>query len=147
MDGPQITTALAVASTIGVIFCLCFIVVIWVEGRSWRASMEDKVDTIWNALFSRAAVSAAQHGLGNMHSPLTITDGAREFFPEHLSTQLKAMYQSLPQKPKDSDLALMIERRFKDEIISDVCLPHGVDSLMCLALAVAVAKGGEPVHV
>jgi hypothetical protein len=41
----------------------------------------------------------------------------------------------------DAQLSLEIERRFGEEIVKKVCIPHGVSQGASLIVALAVAKG------
>jgi hypothetical protein len=44
----------------------------------------------------------------------------------------------------DTELALEIEKRFDDQIVQKICIPHGLFMGACLLIAIAVIKEPPP---
>ena len=155
---PAVVALLAVIGVIGLALLGCVVVINAVRRTETRlrlgnvesAQEEFRVDlrkikddqnTIWRALFSRGEVKGHTEGLGKMGSPLHATQSGLELFPLRLRQDLQDWYAGLPNHESISrpDLGLMIVKEFDDRIIREVCLPYGVDSMVCIALAVDIA--------
>lgn len=103
--------------------------------------LESKVETIWEFQLRRATIEAVQHGIGKMNSPLVISQEAKEWMGE-LAVRLREFYRRLGRTLTNSELALEIERRYGQEIVEKVCIPHGIFQGACLLIAMEVAKEG-----
>lgn len=103
--------------------------------------LEPKVDTIWEFAMRRGAVEAIQRGIATMNSPVVISEEAKTWM-QTLAAPLREAYETEWKDLPDTDLAMEIERRFGDQIVRQVCLPHGISNGVCLLIACAVAKGG-----
>ena len=100
-----------------------------------------KADVMWEFQIRRAQVELLQRGIGAMNSPINISPEARQWLAD-LADALRDFYNRLGRHLTDADLMMEIERRFGQEIMEKVCVPHGLFQGACLLIAMAVAREG-----
>ena len=111
----------------------------WVSAR--LARLELRLDIVWQFIMRRAMVEALQKGVAVYNSPFAVTAEARAWMV-NLAQPLHDFYRKLGRVLSDDDLALEIERRFGEQIVREVCVPHGLTAGACLLIAVALVRGG-----
>ena len=79
-------------------------------------------------------------GFPEMAIPVEISDEAKSWLTE-LAPALRAFYRRLGRTLSEKDLAIEIERRYGQEILEKVCIPHGLFQGACLLIAMEVSKG------
>lgn len=137
-------TGTELAAYVGVVMSVLSLMGLTYVG-AWRlAKIELKVDTMWDFLMRRAQSEAVQKGLATMNSPMMVKDDALSIMAP-LAVRLRGFYESMLVKPDDTHLALLIEAEMGDDILRDICIPHGLLMGACLPLAVAVAKSSNQV--
>lgn len=104
------------------------------------ASLQVKVDTMWEFTLRRGATEAIKHGAATLNSPLCMTAKGYEII-QRMEMELHEFYKTLDPKINDAELALKIEQKFGEKITTDVCIPNQIFLGACLVLAVQVAKG------
>ncbi len=78
------------------------------------------------------------------NSPFRVTDEAKRWMSD-LLPPLREFYANLGRrKITDAELALEIERRFGDQILQKVCIPHGLHMGAGLLIAIAALKEPAP---
>ena len=103
------------------------------------ATIQVKVDTMWEFTMRRAKAEIIAKGLGDVNSPIKLTKEAKAMISHNLATSLVQLYHEA--KPNnDVDFAILIEQKFGDILLKDVCIPHGVQMGACLILAIDAAK-------
>lgn len=103
--------------------------------------VEQRIETLWDFQLRRAKVEAVVQGVGRMNSPLVLNADAKSWL-EGIAAELRSFYRRLGRTLTESQLAEEIERRWGDEIVKRVCIPHGLFQGTCLLLAMEVAKEG-----
>lgn len=103
------------------------------------ATLEVKVNTMWDFQLRRAYSESIQKGVATINSPLTVTPEAKEWMNE-LAVKLRDFYSKLGRHLTERDLAIEIERRFGEEILHKVCIPNGLYEGACLIIAMEIAK-------
>ena len=103
--------------------------------------------TLWRAQIDRGKLEANEKDLAKFEKPtgpLQLTEAVREKFAP-IAAALRRMGEEAKQATvMDSDiLAFRIERRFREWMLENVCLPLKVHKMACLALAVAIATEGQ----
>ncbi len=78
-----------------------------------------------------------------MNSPLVINDEAKSWLTD-IASELKGFYRSVGKSMSEIELASEIERRWGDELIRKVCIPHNMQHGACWLIAMAVAKEETP---
>lgn len=68
-----------------------------------------------------------------------VSDEAKTWL-RSIAKPLKDFYLSMGRHMSEGELYLEIERRFGDEIMRKVCIPHGFNLGACLLIARAVAE-------
>jgi len=105
------------------------------------AKIELKVDTMWDFLIRRAKGEAVMAGVATMNSPMKMDpDAVEKLVPKTLKEKLIAAAPQL-QKLPEREMAIELERRFGEEILSDICLKHNLHMGACLLLCIAVVRG------
>lgn len=104
--------------------------------------IEQRIETLWEFQLRRAAVEALQRGIGKMNSPIKINEEAKSWLGD-LTLELKAFYRRLGRELTISQLAEEIERKYGDEIVKKICIPHGLSQGACLLIAMEVAREVE----
>ncbi len=78
------------------------------------------------------------------NGPILVTDEAKRWLGD-LLPPLREFYATLGrQHITDTELALEIEKRFGDQIVQKVCIPHGLFMGACLLIAIAAIKEPPP---
>lgn len=103
------------------------------------AQIELKTNTIWDFLMRRSISEAVSQGIAKMNSPLIISEEAKSWM-HGLANDLRSFYARQGRHLTDKELALEIERRFGQEILERVCIPHGLFAGACLLIAMEIAK-------
>ena len=117
--------------------------VIWVAAVKITA-MEVKINTIWGFLMKRAMSEALAHGIATHNSPVRVTDEAKRWMGD-LLPPIKEFYAKLGRRNiTDAELALEIEKRFGDQILNEVCIPHGIYMGACLLIAIQAVREVSP---
>jgi hypothetical protein len=101
--------------------------------------LEQRLDNLWDFQLRRASVEALQRGIGKMNSPLILSEEAKSWMAE-LAAELKTFYRRFGRTLSVAQLAEEIERRYGDEIVKKVCIPHGLFQGACLLIAMEVAR-------
>ena len=101
--------------------------------------LEERVTTIWEYLLRRAGGEAVQKGLGTMNSPLKINEEAREMFKDFV-VPLRLLYKELGSKLSPIDFSLEVERRFGEEFLYKICIPHNITQGSCVLIASQIAR-------
>ena len=78
------------------------------------------------------------------NSPFRITDEAKRWLGDLLPPLMEFYAKLDRRKITDAELALEIERRFGDQILEKVCMPHGLYMGACLLIAIAALKEPAP---
>jgi hypothetical protein len=77
-------------------------------------------------------------------SPILVTDEAKRWLGDLLSP-LREFYANLGRHNiTDAELALEIEKRFGDQLVQKVCIPHGLFMGACRLIAIAALKEPPP---
>lgn len=114
--------------------------VIWIVKVASRLSkMELKVDTTWDFLMRRAVSEAISSGVATKNSPVIVTDEAKKWMKPLLGP-IKDYYKNLGRNLTLSELAMEIERRFGEQILNEICIPHGLSQGACLLIAIQAAQ-------
>lgn len=132
------TTAALFASIISILSAFYFV------GLK-LGKLETKVETLWSFMMRRAQAETVFKGYADKMSPLTVKPEALKLM-EPLAPKLRAFYNKLKAAktiPTDRELFLMIEERFGEEILDQVCIPNGLMFGACMPIAIAVAKGNN----
>src|SRR5438046_568275 len=66
------------------------------------ASIEVKVDTLWDFQIRRGFSEAVQKGIGTMNSPLILTEEAKSWL-DCMAAELRRFYQTIGHKLNDRD--------------------------------------------
>jgi hypothetical protein len=105
------------------------------------AAQELKIETCWQFVMDNAKLAAAHKGLGTLNTPLNINDRAREIFERAgFTARLKQWYLTQGITLTPLELEMEVTRLFRPEMITTICLPHGLAEGECVALAVEIAK-------
>lgn len=104
------------------------------------ASLQVKVDTMWEFTLRRGAAEAVIHGAATLNSPFCMTAKGYAII-QRMEMELHEFYKTLDLKINDAELILKIEQKFGDKITRDVCIPNQIFFGACLILAAQVAKG------
>lgn len=104
--------------------------------------LEERIDLLWEFQLRRAKVEAKEKGVGEINSPIKISEEAKLWMKE-LTNELKAFYRKLGRTLSETQLAEEIEKRFGKEIVEKVCLPHGLFQGACLLIAMEVARSTD----
>ena len=81
--------------------------------------------------------------MGTCHSDLAITDEVRGWYC-NLAARLKVFYHHVGVRMTNRELFLAIEVQFGDEIVQEVCIPHGLLAGSCILAAIAVCREVHP---
>ncbi len=120
------------------------------EASDKRAEIENKVDRMWEAQkaiwgfqIDRAKITAEKEGLGKKNSPFRIVAAARTFVPPMFAEDLRRTYLMLPPAVREDNDELSIEllKRHREQLLENLCVPHGMTDGECLLIAMAVARG------
>jgi hypothetical protein len=107
------------------------------------AKVELKIDTIWDFHMRRAQSEAVKLGIATMNSPVKVSDEAKEWMAP-LIAPIREFYKGLGRRMTERDLYIEIERRFGEQILREVCIPHGLSQGACLLIAVQAVRDGDP---
>lgn len=100
--------------------------------------LKSDTDGIWECLLRRGAAEAVLGGAAAMNSPIVFNDSSKELFSD-LKPDLIKLAQSNPTA-SDGNLALLIEKKWGDYIMRNICIPNHITQTACLLLAVSVAR-------
>ena len=98
-----------------------------------------KVDTMWSFQMRRGMSEVVEKGIGTMSSPLIFTDQAKAAL-ETIKNDLVCFYNGLSPTMSDPDVLLELERKFGDQLLTQVCIPFNLTHGACLLLAYSVAR-------
>lgn len=106
------------------------------------ATIQVKVDTMWEFIMRRAKSELVAQGMGTMNSPLFFTPAAKAAIAP-LEGELRRWYDNDPRLStlSDTELAIELEREYGDEILTLVCIPHKLFMGACLWIAIEAARG------
>lgn len=105
------------------------------------ATLQVKVDTMWDFTLRRAKSEAVMTGLANINSPIRFTQKAVELIAP-FEERLRKLYVDLGgEKRTDAELAIEIERQLGQELLTQVSVPHNIYLGAVLLIAIAAAKG------
>lgn len=107
------------------------------------AEIKIKVETMWNFLLKRGAAEGVNNGMLTFNSPLRLTPESAAVM-EHMAAELRAFRDQKFPAADEKLLALEIEKQFGDRLVKEVCIPNNISYGVCLLVATAVAKGGQP---
>ncbi len=111
------------------------------ELRVTDAKQELKIDTCWTVITDNAKLHATRQGYGKMNSPLVINDRTREMFRQAgMTAPLQEFYRTEGKFLHPVDMEMEIARRFRRDLIKNVCMVHDMQDAQCLALAIEIAK-------
>lgn len=117
----------------------CAGLMMWITKVAGRLSkMELKVETTWDFLMRRAVSEAVMTGVAVKNSPVVVNDEAKKWMKPILGP-IRDFYKSLGRKMTEYELMMEIERRFGEQILDEVCIPHGLSQGACLLIAVQAA--------
>ncbi len=121
--------------------CASFLSMIGVVylGAVKLTTIEVKVATMWNFLLRRAKGEAVLSGLADFNSPLVVKDSAKSLVPQDLRDKIVLAFADQPEL-SDVEMAVAIELRFGDEILREMCVPHGLYMGACLMICMAVVR-------
>lgn len=106
----------------------------------WRlGQLQLKVDTMWMFQVNRMQSEAVIAGVAKVNSPITVSDEAKKWMTP-LVAPIRDFYAKLGRRMSDAELMLEIERRFGDQILRDVCIPHGLAHGACLLIALQAIR-------
>lgn len=130
-------------TTIGLIVAVTAMVLgwIWTAIRLAQISGEYrvKIDTMWELTLRRGEIEGVKKGVFTVNSPVYLSPFARRQF-EGLAEDLREFYQKLPAGMLDKDVAPLIESKFGDRLVKEICIPLSIYNAACLVAAIAVAK-------
>jgi len=109
------------------------------------ATLQVKVDTMWEFTLRRAKAEAVHLGLATLNSPLVVHPRAKEIFGEILN-DLRDAYKQLGPSVTDEEMALKFEQLFGDRLLKEVCIPCGMHMGACLVLAIQVLRDEDKLH-
>jgi hypothetical protein len=109
------------------------------------AAQEVKITTIWNAFTASGKGKASDKGLGEMNSPLKVTDKGRCIFAKYdsLIKRMQDYYRETGVTKLAVDFEMDFARLFGDEILKEVCVPNNLEYSAALAVALAIAREGN----
>ncbi len=103
------------------------------------ATLQVKVDTMWEFTLRRGKSEAVRAGFAEMNSPIVATsEGLAKLAP--VAAELHELAASLKPDMSDADIAIEVERRLGDKILRHVCIPNGFFLGACLFLAIEFIK-------
>ena len=95
-------------------------------------------------LYAKLGHMTSRRDAANRNSPILVTDEAKRWLGD-LLPPLREFYAKLGQRNiTDTELALEIERRFGDQLVQKVCIPHGLFMGACLLIAISALKEPLP---
>jgi hypothetical protein len=103
------------------------------------ATIELKVDTMWDFQLRRATNEAVHRGIATLNSPLVFNDDAMKLI-EPLKGDVLAVYAAVDKPIAQRDLAVALESKLGERILHEVCLPHGLFMGSCLLMALEMIK-------
>lgn len=104
------------------------------------ATLELKVNTLWDYLMRTAFGEATDRGVGTMNSPFLINDDVLHWF-DYMKSDLKRVYRECQYKKfSEREMIIEIERQLGERIMKEVCMPRKVYHGAALLIAAAVAK-------
>lgn len=124
-----INSVLAGISLIGVIYAVAV----------KMTRLEVKVDVIWGTLLKRALVDGVANKLMEVNSPIRLVNNSGELLA-HMAPELQAFYRDKCKGLDEKAAAAEIEKVFGDRLIKEVCIPNNISNLVCILIALAVAK-------
>lgn len=131
-----------VCSVVGAFAAIGGLLISFIRLVARFARMELKIDTVWDFQMRRAQSEAVNKGVATMNSPVMVSDEAKQWMAPIIGP-IREFYVHLGRRMSDRDLYLEIERRFGDQILREVCIPHGLDQGACLLIAVQAARAAQ----
>jgi len=129
-----------IGSLVAIAASLFSVVSVLYFGTVKFAKLELKVDTMWDFQMRRNQAEAVHRGVATMNSPIVVNDEARQWV-EPIVAPMRAFYAKIGRKMTDSELALEIERRYGERILTEICIPRGISAGACLLIALQAVKG------
>ncbi len=77
-----------------------------------------------------------------INSPIAISPEARSWF-DSLKGDLRAFYRRLGLEMSQPELMRLIEEKYGDVILKEVCIPHGLFAGACLVIAAEIAREAD----
>jgi hypothetical protein len=99
-----------------------------------------KIDTCWQFVLDNAKLATVKKGLGTMNTPLRINENAIAVFERAGWIRKLKEFAKEVKTEGDTELGIEIARRFRDDMIKDICIPFGFESGECVAIAVEIVK-------
>ena len=96
-------------------------------------------DMYFISVLSHSNSPKVMEWLPDMSLPIKVSTEAISWL-EELAPALRAFYRKLGRNISEKDLAIEIERRYGQEILEKVCIPHGLFQGACLLIAMEVAR-------
>ncbi len=93
----------------------------------------EKIAYIWRFLMNRAKSAANQ---------IQITDEIRSWYSGFIN-ELKEFYRTVGIHLSEDDLLLEIGKKFENQIINEICIPHNMGNGECLIIAASLAKESD----
>ena len=137
----NLSTGSAIVSEIVVIGVSVLISWLLLHPRIKR--VDDRLNVLLDFLIRRTQSEAVAKGMGSVHSDLAITDEVRGWYC-NLAARLKVFYHHIGVRMTNRELFLAIEVQFGDEIVQEVCIPHGLLAGSCILAAITVAREVQP---
>ena len=103
------------------------------------ATLQVKVDTMWEFTLRRGKSEAVKDGLAVMNSPVKATPEALKLIAP-LAPALREAFAQIGGSASDADLAAKIEYRLGDRMLHEVCIPNRMAMGACLFLAIEYLK-------
>ncbi len=107
------------------------------------AKLEVKVDTMWDFQMRRAFSEAVKTGVATMNSPLHFDQEVRENLAP-IRDELQQFWKTHHTVPM-LDFIIMLETKFGDQLLKEICIPRGLSHGACLLVALAVARGVDTI--
>jgi len=101
--------------------------------------LERMVNTLYNFHLRRAAAAAIHRGHAVQNSPLRVTRKAAQYYMPILD-ELQDFYHAEGHRLSERELFAETEERWGDYMVRHVCLPLGVDSGACVAMAMSLMR-------
>ncbi len=139
IDAPLNISLSEVVAVISLLMSMVALFKVFYSIGQTLATLQLKVDTMWDFTLRRAKSEAVAQGWATINSPLVFTEKAVAVIAP-LMEPLRELYEKLGPI-SDTDLAIEIERLFGNQILNEICIPNHLYMGACLLIAIEAAKG------
>jgi hypothetical protein len=97
------------------------------------ATLQIKVDTMWEFTLRRGKSEAINNGFAIMQSPLVVTEKGK-WAVAPIIDEIREAYTARWLSLSNVDLAVEVERAFGDRVLEEICIPHKFNMGACLII-------------